>query len=420
MAAIELQKGWWRIVFRYSGQKYQRALDTCDQDEAKALKARLEENLKLLRRGRLHYQPGDDLITVLLSDGKLNAVPKVAKAVTLGEFFKQFQANRPPGKEGNTSYTEDIHIAHLLRLLGPKTLAAAVPAKLQDYINARSQEDGRRGEKVSHVTTKKELSTLSSIWNRWGLRKGLVPGSLSLRDLEYPKRKELPPFQTWEQIERRISRSKMPKEDLKKLWDSLFLTASEIDKFLEYVRNPRLPWKNSAFPWVYPMFVFAAHTGARRSEMIRSRIDDIDFETGEVVIREKKKDHRKAETNRRVPMTQVLREALEEWLKIHPGGSVTFCKNAGEETSPQMMHHYLRWTLDKSKWKVIRGWHTLRHSFVSNLASKGVSERIIMELAGHLNPDTTRRYAHLIPSTMRDTISRVFGNGKRALVTDAH
>ena len=73
----------------------------------------------------------------------------------------------------------------------------------------------------------------------------------------------------------------------------------------------------------------------------------------------------------------------------------------------------------QSKWKIIRGWHTLRHSFISNLASRGVSERIIMELAGHLNPETTRRYARLFPSTMTDTINLVFGNGQRVVVTDA-
>jgi hypothetical protein len=53
MASLELQKGWYRIVFRYDGKKYQRALETQSKKEAEGQKHRIEENLKLLERGRL-------------------------------------------------------------------------------------------------------------------------------------------------------------------------------------------------------------------------------------------------------------------------------------------------------------------------------------------------------------------------------
>jgi hypothetical protein len=165
MASLEKQKGNWRIVFRYGGQKFQRALTTTSEKEAKAMKARVEENLELLTRGRLSYSPeSDDLVTILLSDGRLNSLPR---------------------------YTERIHIKHLLRIFGRRTLVKDVPEKLQRYIAARTT-DG-----VGQVTIRKELSTLSSIWNRWGVREKLVPGPLSLRNLEYPKTAVKPPFQTW-------------------------------------------------------------------------------------------------------------------------------------------------------------------------------------------------------------------------------
>ena len=47
-------------MLRYAGQKHQQALDTEDEKEALALRSRVEENLKLLKRGRLEYQAGDD------------------------------------------------------------------------------------------------------------------------------------------------------------------------------------------------------------------------------------------------------------------------------------------------------------------------------------------------------------------------
>jgi integrase len=51
------------------------------------------------------------------------------------------------------------------------------------------------------------------------------------------------------------------------------------------------------------------------------------------------------------------------------------------------------------------GWHTLRHTFASHLAMKGVSMKAIQELLGHSHMTMTMRYAHLAPSTLRDAVS---------------
>jgi len=50
-----------------------------------------------------------------------------------------------------------------------------------------------------------------------------------------------------------------------------FFTLDEIDQLLKFV------WKHAKHDFIDPMFVFAAHTGARRSEMRRSKLDDFDF-----------------------------------------------------------------------------------------------------------------------------------------------
>jgi integrase len=411
MASLEKQKGRFRIVFRYGGQKYQRALDTDSEKEALGAKNRVEENLKLLERGRLHYEPGDDLVLLLLSDGKLNAKPEITRRVTLGEFFDQYKANRPPSKEGSTAYTEDIHIEHLLRLLGSGTALQDIPKRLQEYINQRSSEAGRKG-KVSHVTIKKELGTLSSLWNRWGTANGLVPGPLTLKNLEHAKRYEKPPFQTWEQIERKIA---LGADD--DLWDSLFLTLSQVKELLVHVdqRGSIIRGHIRRFAFIHPMFAFAAYTGARRSELLRSRREDIDFESRTVTIREKKKDRTKKETYRQVPLTPFLFDVLKQWFAVHPGGEFTFCSTAGEEMTEQMANHHFRWAVEGSMWSVIRGWHCLRHSFVSLLAAHGVDERVIMKLVGHLNPETTKRYSHLFPSTVHAAMDLVFGSGQLAI-----
>jgi hypothetical protein len=82
------------------------------------LKVVLERNLDLLQQGALQCPPNADLPVFLLSAGKVGSLPQAEKRATLGEFFTDYQEHRPPSKEGNTNYTENIHIAHLLRLMG--------------------------------------------------------------------------------------------------------------------------------------------------------------------------------------------------------------------------------------------------------------------------------------------------------------
>jgi integrase len=418
MATVERRRGGFRLVFWYRGHRFQGAIKAEDERDADRTRARVERNLQLLQEGRIEYRPGDDLFTVMLSDGKLNAKVEVAERLNLGEFFKHYQDNRPPGKERNTAYTEDIHVKHLLRLLGEKTHLTDVPGKLQGYVNARSKEQSRLGGTVSQVTIKKELGTLTGLWNGWATAEGLVHAPLTLRRLQYPKKDEKEPFQTWEQIQRRIARGNLTEDEQAEVWDALFLTVPQVEELLAYVRatgcliRPNRPRRT--FPWVYPMFAFVAYTGARRSEMLRSRLEDLDFEGDKVRIREKKKDRRVKETFRDLLMVPRLKEALQEWLKAHPGGPYTFCKNAGEPFSEQMATHYLRWTLDGSNWRVVRGWHVLRHSLISNMVSRGVPERVLMAVAGHLNAETSRRYQHLLPSTVEDAMRLVFGLGERA------
>ena len=61
----------------------------------------------------------------------------------------------------------------------------------------------------------------------------------------------------------------------------------------------------------------------------------------------------------------------------------------------------------------IRGFHTFRHSFASNLAAKGIDQRVIDEWMGHQTEEMRKRYRHLFPDQQRKAIDSVFGeNGK--------
>jgi site-specific recombinase XerD len=76
-------------------------------------------------------------------------------------------------------------------------------------------------------------------------------------------------------------------------------------------------------------------------------------------------------------------------------------------TRNEVHDHFGRVT-EGSKWESMRGLHCLRHSFINACASKGVDQRLIQEWAGHMNAATSRRYAHLYPSTQQEAIRGVF------------
>jgi integrase len=229
----------------------------------------------------------------------------------------------------------------------------------------------------------------------------------------YPKTVEKPPFQTREEIERKIGRGGLRTGEEAELWDSLFLTLGEIDELLQHVE------RTARHKFIHPLFVFAAHTGARRSEILRSRVDDLDFESRTVLIREMKRVKGKR-THRRVPMSPLFATVMKKWVAEHPGGSFTICqglKAAGSRktrtqhtplTVDEANDHFHR-ALEGSRWTVIKGFHTLRHSFASNCAARGVDQRLINAWLGHQTEEMVQRYRHLIPSHSASAIESVFG-----------
>jgi integrase len=194
------------------------------------------------------------------------------------------------------------------------------------------------------------------------------------------------------------------------------------------------------------MFCLAAHTGARRSEVLRAKVQDLDLE-GETILLHEKKRARGRTTTRRVPLSPFLAAVLKEWLGKHPGGQELFCQSdvvgrskkrsrttghRGEATRATSLkgrlatvgvrqrpgplpvtrdeaHDHFQRTLAGSKWQVLRGWHVLRHSFASNLAAKGVDQRIIDEWMGHQTEEMRKRYRHLFPHQQKQVIRLIFG-----------
>jgi integrase len=412
MAWLELDpdSNCYKVCFRYGGRRFKKSLKTDDRAEAEILVGGVEKNLLRLEQGLLELPESADIVSFVLSDGKRRERPNAPCSLTLEELFQKYKEQMPPGTmEANSLETVELHMKHFLRHLGTRFIVQKLTlAVLQSYVASRSRD---RKRPISPITIKKEVTSLSSIWN-WATQMGLVKGVFPNRGLKYPKTTEKPPFQTWEEIERQIERGGMTEEEL---WDCLFLTLPEIEEFLEYVKE------NARYPFLYPMVAFAAHTGARRSEMLRSRITDFDFKSQTVLIHEKKRARGKR-TSRRIPLSPLFAEVMQDWFVRHPGGNHTLCQELhvahSNKTRSEYVpltrneaNHHFQQLLAGSKWDKIRGWHVFRHSFASNCAGKGIDQRLIDAWMGHQTEEMRKRYRHLIPSQQQQAIQLVFANG---------
>ena len=261
----------------------------------------------------------------------------------------------------------------------------------------------RAREGVTRTTIGKELATFRFIAN-WAAKRGIVPGlpDWKVADLTLPKGDEKPPFQTWTQIVAQVANPKLTATERAELWESLWLNQTETREFLNWARDHR------KYPWMYPLLAIAAYTGARRSEVLRSEPADWDFDGGRVMIRQKKSDRSKTFTRRYVTIHPDLAIIIRDWIGIRPPGNFLICSPYARPIRPVKASESFRLAVKGTKWEVLRGYHVLRHSLASNLASRGVDQRIIDDILGHSTAEMSRRYRHLSPDQKESAIRSMF------------
>lgn len=447
--ALQLRGDSYRVLFRYHGKQHSFLLGAVSETEAQAKAAQVDYLLLRLKQRLIELPAGVGIVDFVQYDGKPPATaaanePPVTKGVTkavttLSAFRDRYLTTHRDSLEERTVDGIELHFKHLCRVLGASfPIRELKLADLQDYVDGRAKAKGMSGKRLSPANIRKEIITLRTAWN-WAAKMGIVSGRFPYDGLRYPKGDEKPPFQTMDEIERQITTGRLKAAKQRELWEALYLRAAEVAELLTHVE------RHAAHPWILPLVCMAAHTGARRSELIRMQVADVDFAGGTVIIRERKRVRGKRST-RRAPMTPLLRRVLTEWLAVHPGGSSLFChagevqrskkrsRTTGHKTgkdrattlkgrkaaiSPRALpaaapltasecHDHVKRTLADSKWSNVRGLHVLRHSMISCLAAAGIDQRIIDDIVGHTSEEMRRRYRHLTPQLKSQAVLTVF------------
>ena len=176
-----------------------------------------------------------------------------------------------------------------------------------------------------------------------------------------------------------------------------YLTNEEIAKLFNIRLTKPVDYRNKAILEV----MYA--TGARISEVINLEVNQIDFE--ECIIRVVGKGKKE----RIIPLDDVTIEALDNYINNYRPFLIknetcnyVFLNKNGEKISRQMIFKILKNLANKAGIIKEISPHTLRHSFASNLLNNGADLRVIQELLGHENLETTEIYSHLQNKKIKD------------------
>jgi integrase len=140
-------------------------------------------------------------------------------------------------------------------------------------------------------------------------------------------------------------------------------------------------------PYAGRMMKLALFSGMRKSEMLKLRWKDIDFNRGFIALPDAKSGQ-----DEKIPLSGPAREFLES---LRQDGEYVFPGRAGARRV--YIQRYVNRIRDAAGLpKDFRALHGLRHVYASMLASSGqVDLYTLQRLLTHKSPSMTQRYAHL-------------------------
>ncbi|MBX3008035.1 MAG: tyrosine-type recombinase/integrase [Melioribacteraceae bacterium] len=171
---------------------------------------------------------------------------------------------------------------------------------------------------------------------------------------------------------------------------------------------------------VKDVIVFAFYTGMRLAEIVNLRWKNIDLVKRVITVGDDKFTT-KGRKQRFVPVCEALTLVLSThkiksssilpFCKEKNIGGFVFCKDNGKGFTGDYISKQFKLACKAAGMDKSIHFHTLRHSFASNLVQNGVPLYSIKELLGHSSISTTEIYAHLNMDTLREAVKKLDGKG---------
>lgn len=184
----------------------------------------------------------------------------------------------------------------------------------------------------------------------------------------------------------------MPRVDAARL---RFLTESEALALLIELAAHTPQWRDIAYVSLY--------TGMRQGEILALKVGHLNFQAGIINVMDAKAGTRAAYMNREVKTilaARSLQKRTDDYVfEQAEGGRINYISTAFARVADRLFN----FGVTDARHKVV--FHTLRHTFGSWLAQRGVPLYTIAELMGHSTLEMTKRYSKLSPDTKRDALA---------------
>ena len=164
---------------------------------------------------------------------------------------------------------------------------------------------------------------------------------------------------------------------------------------------------NTPYQYLKDIFTVGFYTGLRLGELINMQWNWIDFFQNLITVKCSGSFQTKSKKERIVPMSEKVKSVIINRfnLGIHQPGEIVFYRSKERRLHQETISKQFKDVVRKSNLNEKIHFHSLRHSFASLLAQKGVSLFIIKELLGHEDLATTQIYSHLQQQNLRDAIN---------------
>jgi integrase/recombinase XerD len=182
------------------------------------------------------------------------------------------------------------------------------------------------------------------------------------------------------------------------------LTPQEIQQVLDYITPRSYAMRNRV------MFLTGLYSGMRVGEIASLTVGDVRNADGSVRAEIRlTAEQTKGRHPRTVFLPQKLQDELQTYLDLRgmvPATNPLFITAGRKRFSANVMAQHFHY-LFKRVGIAGASSHSLRRSFLTSLASKGISVRVLADLAGHRNLQVTMRYLDASDDMKRNAVELI-------------
>jgi integrase len=360
------------------GRRITRSLKTTDRKKAQELAARLEKEAAMARESRLTPDRARALVNEMLAHTGQDGIDTES---TL-EFLERWLAGKRQTKALRSEVRYKSAVDVFLATLGgvaKRPLSAVLPRHVEAF------RDALKVKNLSPSTIRLNVKVISGAF-AYAVRQGIVSvnpvAAVELDDTE--------------------GQTKEPFSD------------DELDALLQEAPTD---WKTAV--------LLGACAGCRLSDAVKMSWDAVDFTAKTLRFKPQKTQRKGRELV--VPLADRLLDHLLTIAGDQTHGllcpSLASKSVAGKSGLSMAFGRLMkRAGIDQGSQKTVedqarsvsrKSFHSLRHSFNSELLNAGVDERLRMSLSGHTTASNSRRYSHPKEDTLRDAVAKLPSGQRR-------